>query len=155
MAADQTYDAKIFMLSMVLSSLFVYNSMGSIDEPSLERLSLVINLMNKDGDAGGGGSADIAPQLLWLIRDCSLATVDGKGREITPDQYLEMNLDPAAKGTGFDLGKDKQRTRKAVTGFFTGEKRGCYTLPCPSMDTAVSVFVVVLPTRDSLSSFSD
>ena len=150
MAADQTYDAKIFMLSMVLSSLFVYNSMGSIDEPSLERLSLVINLMNNltkgDGGEGGGnqGNQGIAPQLLWLIRDFNLATVDGNSNEISADQYLEQNLDPAGvKGqAAVVLTKEKQRTRNAVTGFFPSGKRGCYTLPVPAMDTTVRGYLV-------------
>ena len=146
MAADQTYDAKIFMLSMVLSSLFVYNSMGSIDEPSLERLSLVINLMNNLTNKGGdeGGNQGIAPQLLWLIRDFNLATVDGNSNEISADQYLEQNLDPAGvKGqAAVVLTKEKQRTRNAVTGFFPSGKRGCYTLPVPAMDTTVRGYLV-------------
>ena len=35
---------KIFSLSILLSSMFVYNSMGHIDETALENLSLVIKL---------------------------------------------------------------------------------------------------------------
>ena len=35
------YSTKIFSLSVLLSSLFVYNQMGGIDEASLDRLSLV------------------------------------------------------------------------------------------------------------------
>ena len=34
----------IFTLSILLSSSFVYNSMGNIDEQALESLSLVVNL---------------------------------------------------------------------------------------------------------------
>ena len=37
-------DIKIFSLSILLSSLFVYNQMGPITENSLEELSLVANL---------------------------------------------------------------------------------------------------------------
>ena len=35
------YSTKIFSLAVLLSSLFVYNQMGGIDEASLDRLSLV------------------------------------------------------------------------------------------------------------------
>jgi hypothetical protein len=41
---DQTYDAKIFSLTLLLSSYFIYNSMGMIDEHALDKLSLVANL---------------------------------------------------------------------------------------------------------------
>ena len=41
---DENHDTKIFLLAMLLSSFFIYNSMGSIDENSLNQLSLVVNL---------------------------------------------------------------------------------------------------------------
>ena len=39
-------DIKIFTLSILLSSLFIYNQMGPITENSLEDLSLIANLTN-------------------------------------------------------------------------------------------------------------
>ena len=40
---DQTgqYSTQIFSLAVLLSSLFLYNQMGGIDEAALDRLSLV------------------------------------------------------------------------------------------------------------------
>ena len=38
---DETYDAKIFSLGILLASYFVYNSMGVIDEAAIDRLFLV------------------------------------------------------------------------------------------------------------------
>jgi hypothetical protein len=43
---SKTYDVKIFTLAVLLSSLFIYNSMGTIDEGALDRLSLVAELSN-------------------------------------------------------------------------------------------------------------
>ena len=40
----QNHDVRIFTLAILLSSYFIYNSMGSIDETSLNQLSLVVNL---------------------------------------------------------------------------------------------------------------
>lgn len=37
-AADRTHDASVFALAIRLSSLLVYNSVGSIDEGALEKL---------------------------------------------------------------------------------------------------------------------
>ena len=44
---DENHDAKIFLLALLLSSLLIYNSVGTIDENALNSLSLVINLSNK------------------------------------------------------------------------------------------------------------
>ena len=39
-----TYDCRIFALSLLLSSYFVYNSVGVIDGDAISRLGLVVNL---------------------------------------------------------------------------------------------------------------
>lgn len=41
---DENHDTKIFLLALLLCSLLVFNSSGSIDENALTNLSLVINL---------------------------------------------------------------------------------------------------------------
>ena len=41
---NSTHDAKIFSLVVLLSSLFVYNSMGAIDERAINSLSLAAEL---------------------------------------------------------------------------------------------------------------
>jgi hypothetical protein len=49
---EQT-DTKIFLMAMLLSSYFIYNSVGSIDEKAIQNLSLIINLsklLQKGGD---------------------------------------------------------------------------------------------------------
>jgi len=41
---DSNHDVRIFSLAILISSYFLYNSVGSIDENALSSLSLVINL---------------------------------------------------------------------------------------------------------------
>ncbi len=41
---DSNHDVRIFSLAILISSSFIYNSVGSIDENALSNLSLVINL---------------------------------------------------------------------------------------------------------------
>lgn len=41
---DQNHDTRIFLLALLLSSYFIYNSMGTIDENALQNLSLIVNL---------------------------------------------------------------------------------------------------------------
>ena len=61
---DEEYDAKIFSLSILLSSLFVYNSVGVIDDSAVDRLILVTELidahLNKD-DA----PSIVFPPFIW------------------------------------------------------------------------------------------
>ena len=41
---DENHDTKIFLLALLLSSFFIYNSMGTIDENALNNFSLIVNL---------------------------------------------------------------------------------------------------------------
>jgi len=75
---------KIFCLAVLLSTTFIYNSVGSIDENALQTLSLVLNLVNNiDQD-----NLSNRPQFIWVVRDFSLQLIDDKGKTITPQQYL-------------------------------------------------------------------
>ena len=57
---DQNHDTRIFLLALLLSSYFVYNSMGTIDEQALQNLSLIVNLSKSiqvsNGRMGGSSS---------------------------------------------------------------------------------------------------
>ena len=44
MDENVNHDSRIFLFSLLLSSYFIYNSQGSIDENALNNLSLIINL---------------------------------------------------------------------------------------------------------------
>ena len=54
---DDNHDTKIFLLGILLSSLFLYNSVGNIDENVLNNLSLVVNL-SKQLQASNGSNSD-------------------------------------------------------------------------------------------------
>lgn len=42
---DDNHDSKIFLLALLLSSYFVYNSMGTIDENAINNLSLIVTFI--------------------------------------------------------------------------------------------------------------
>jgi len=54
---EQNHDTRIFLLALLLSSYFVFNSMGTIDENALQNLSLIINLC-KQIQIKSGASSD-------------------------------------------------------------------------------------------------
>lgn len=51
---DANHDTRIFLFSILLSSFFIYNSLGAINENALNSLALIVNLakdikIKKDG----------------------------------------------------------------------------------------------------------
>ena len=89
-------------MAILLSSYFLYNSVGSIDENALSQLSLVINLTKHIQLKAKGGADDIDPEeyanyfpsFMWVVRDFTLQLVDQEGESITPREYLEKALQP-------------------------------------------------------------
>lgn len=89
---DQNHDIRIFTLSILLCSYFVYNSLGSIDENAIQSLSFVINLskhihLKNNQNAANADPDDLAnlfPSFLWVLRDFSLQLVDDNEEQITP-----------------------------------------------------------------------
>lgn len=71
---------KIFCLAVLLSTTFIYNSVGSIDESALQTLSLVLNLVNNIDQE----NSSYRPQFVWVVRDFTLQLVDDKGKSLTP-----------------------------------------------------------------------
>ena len=58
---DANHDIRIFSMALLLSSYFLYNSTGSIDENALSSLSLVVNLSKHiQGRASSTSSPDSA-----------------------------------------------------------------------------------------------
>ena len=153
--ADQTgqYSTQIFSLAVLLSSLFVYNQMGGIDETALDRLSLVTEMTKHiavKADSGAEGEAvdlptprgrrqlseigAFSPSFIWLLRDFYLDLEDedmnGVTREITPGSYLEMALcNMAGEGEAIE---SKNSIRESIRGLFP--ERECCALVRPMMD---------------------
>ena len=76
---DENHDTRIFLLALLLSSYFIYNSMGTIDENALQTLSLIINL-SKQLEVKGQKAEEVDPDtvseyfpsFLWVVRDFAL-----------------------------------------------------------------------------------
>ena len=117
-----------------MSSFFVYNSVGSIDESALQNLSLVINLTKHiHVKAQGGEDLDpdeyskYFPAFMWVVRDFTLQLVDEDGEPISSKDYLEKSLEPQ-KGFSDSI-EQKNRIRRLMKSFF-GD-RDCCTMVRP------------------------
>ncbi|KAL7129968.1 hypothetical protein ABFS83_13G102400 [Erythranthe nasuta] len=133
-AYDQTgtYSTQIFSLAVLLSSMFVYNQMGGIDEAALDRLSLVTEMTKHIRVRASGGRStaselgQFSPIFVWLLRDFYLDLVEDN-RKITPRDYLELALRPV-QGGGRDVAA-KNEIRESIRALFPD--RECYTLVRP------------------------
>ena len=167
---DETYDAKIFSLGILLASFFIYNSMGVIDESAIDRLFLVGELTKnislstvkaknaedaapaegedaKDDEASDVTEADLAqffPPFLWILRDFSLKLKDGDGDDISLTQYLETALEDR-KGSGRRV-DEGNRIRQSFRTLFN--QRECFTLVRPVHEEEQLQKLSTLPQSD-------
>ena len=72
---DSNHDTRIFSLAILISSYFIYNSTGSIDETAIQNLSLVVNLTKHIHLKSGASTDDIDPEeysqyfptFMWVV----------------------------------------------------------------------------------------
>uniref|UniRef100_D3ZKU6 Guanylate binding protein 1 n=1 Tax=Rattus norvegicus TaxID=10116 RepID=D3ZKU6_RAT len=98
---DNQNDCWIFALAILLSSTFVYNSMGAINQQAMDQLHYVTELTDRirarsspDPDDGVEDSAEFVsffPDFVWTLRDMTLK-MEVDGHPITADEYLEISL---------------------------------------------------------------
>ncbi|KAK5792181.1 hypothetical protein PVK06_033295 [Gossypium arboreum] len=133
-AYDQTgtYSTQIFSLAVLLSSMFIYNQMGGIDETALDRLSLVTQMTKHIRVKAGARTTtaselgQFSPIFVWLLRDFYLDLVEDN-KKITPRDYLELALRPV-EGSGKDIAA-KNEIRDSIRALFPD--RECFTLVRP------------------------
>ena len=132
------HDSKIFLIAILISSLFIYNSFGTIDEVALNNLSLILNLSKSlklrnnsnvlnSKESDDKEMAKYFPSLLWLLRDFALKLEDSDGNVITAKQYLENAL-MEQKGHRQSI-EEKNLVRKMIKTYFI--ERDCFPLVRP------------------------
>ncbi|KAM5264956.1 guanylate-binding protein 4-like, partial [Hipposideros larvatus] len=97
---DNQNDSWIFALAILLSSTFVYNSMGTINQQAMDQLHYVTELTdriraNSSPDASevedSAAFVSFFPDFVWTLRDVSL-DLEADGQPISADQYLENSV---------------------------------------------------------------
>eukprot|EP01052_Picozoa_sp_SAG31_P027233 SAG31_NODE_2532_length_5555_cov_2.362170_2_plen_360_part_00 len=162
---DESYDIKVFSLAILLSSLFVYNSMGVIDETAIDRLFMVgeltknivgtehahqgISALESDGGRTSTISASEAmqsarelaqqfPPFVWLLRDFTL-NLTKNGTRITANEYLEAALEekplPLKAGRG-RAGRIEENNAIRRSFKQLFSSRECWSLVRPVVDEA-------------------
>lgn len=131
MGTTNDHDLRLFALALLLSSFFVFNSVGMIDEKNLENLSLVggVSKMVRAAAAPDQPISEYMPRFLWLLRDFSLDLRALDHSTMTEKQYLERAL---AEQPGVS---SRNELRSGLRELFV--QRDCLTLVRPATDEKV------------------
>ena len=117
--SSASHDTHVFALTLLLSSLFLYNTQGNINEAAIADLGVVTDVIQQVGAT----EADM-PYFLWVVRDFTLQLKQRKGEgSMTENEYLEQELNTGDSNAG---------CRALVQRYFP--RRSCLTLvrPCAS-----------------------
>ena len=131
--STKTYDSKIFALIVLISSLFIYNTYGNIDERSIADLALAAHLSNTIAtntiDDKDIIINELSPKFIWVLRDFILDKIDpDTGKEISSNDYLELCLrNKLINKNG--IGMENNLIRENIIKYF--KERECITLPRP------------------------
>eukprot|EP00944_MAST-04C_sp_MAST-4C-sp1_P008166 g8166.t1 len=135
--ASATHDARIFALTLLIASYFVYNSRGTIDSSAIDKLSLVVNLTKQIHirSTADGKETDVkelqqyVPSFMWVVRDFTLQLkkMGANGRSLTSRDYLNHALEDQ-KGMSKDVFK-KNSVRRMLRTIFP--EKDCVTLVRP------------------------
>ena len=168
-ATDKTshYDDNIFMLAALLASTMIYNSQGSIDEKSIQKLTFIGKMRDvlvksqESTRSGGGADANdgddsdgseekenpasntineeaIFPAFIWTLRDFSLKLVDDDGvTPISSDVWMERQLQDQK---GFDMSVQRRnQICKMLRRYFVNRRCFTFCRPADSEDTLQSL----------------
>ncbi|XP_036111585.1 guanylate-binding protein 6-like [Molossus molossus] len=135
---DPKNDSWIFALAVLLSSMFVYNSMGTINHQALEQLQYVTELTElirakssppPDGVDDSSEFVSFFPDFIWAVRDFTLE-LKLNDHSITEDEYLDNAL-KLIPGRSPKV-QISNLPRECIRHFFP--KRKCFVFDRPTTD---------------------
>ena len=130
---DASHDMNMFAISLLLSSVFIYNTKGTIDAKSLDGLhyateiSSFISADSKNRNLNEGQNlSQHFPSFIWAIRDHHLK-LEIDGETVSSNEYLEFCL---KSKPGFSPSVIQYNgLRDALRAFF--KERSCFVFPPP------------------------
>ncbi|KAA0718750.1 Guanylate-binding protein 1 [Triplophysa tibetana] len=133
---DSKNDGWIFCLAVLLSSTLVYNSRGTIDNDTIQKLHYITEISEqikiRSAEAGEEGDEDsqfvrFFPLFVWVVRDFTLS-LEIDGNEVTEDEYLDFALQ-LKKGVNKKT-SDYNLPRECIRSYFPSRK--CFVFPSPA-----------------------
>ncbi|XP_027626365.1 guanylate-binding protein 4 isoform X1 [Tupaia chinensis] len=139
---DPENDLWVFALAVLLSSTFVYNSMGTINHQALEQLHYVTELSERiraksspqtDELKDSAEFVSFFPDFIWTVT----LELELDGHPITEDEYLENAL-KLIKGKNPKI-ENSNMTRECIRRFFP--KRKCFVFDRPTSDSELLLHI--------------
>ncbi|XP_051865893.1 guanylate-binding protein 2-like [Pristis pectinata] len=131
---DSDNDTSIFSLAILLSSIFIYNCRGKIDQQSMADLHFVTELSKRIQVRAQPNVSDsrdfvrLFPEFVWLIRDLT-PELEIEGKEVSADDYLEHCLRLREDGNS-QQNREYNDLRRCIRDHFP--TRRCFAFPCPA-----------------------
>uniref|UniRef100_UPI00398E97A4 guanylate-binding protein 1-like n=1 Tax=Pristiophorus japonicus TaxID=55135 RepID=UPI00398E97A4 len=131
---DENNDCWIFALAVLLSSTFIYNSVGTIDQNTVDKLHYVSDLTElikvKGNDEDDSDEEidllKVSPAFVWVVRDFTLELKIGSNC-VTEDQYLNHALQ-LKTGNGRKV-MEYNLPRQCIRNFFRSRKLFTFVRP--------------------------
>ncbi|KAA0718774.1 Guanylate-binding protein 1 [Triplophysa tibetana] len=130
---DSKNDGWIFCLAVLLSSTLVYNSRGTIDNDTIQKLHYITEISEqikiRSAEAGEEGDEDsqfvrFFPLFVWVVRDFTLS-LEIDGNEVTEDEYLDFALQLKKASPDNMRRLENLQERDIVQGFLETTGRFC------------------------------
>jgi hypothetical protein len=123
---SQEHDNKIFVLNLLLSSLFLYNTKNVIDRKAIKQLAVMSNLAKYiNSKINDQNEIQInLPDFIWVIRDFFL-----ENTQLTPKNYLDEQLKLESNPKNDEQIKEINFIRDSVKNSF--KSLNCCLLPTP------------------------
>ena len=122
---DVNHDLRLFSLTVLLSSVFMYNTVGAVDENAIDSLGLVLRLCEHLRNE----KFNDFPDFYWILRDFSLALIGKDNVPLTTKMYLENCL--CSQPGDSEL---RNKIRDSIKTAFNN--RDCFTFVRPLTDEA-------------------
>ena len=140
-------DDTLFLMSTLLSSLFIYNSIGVPNSRDINKMNFIVNIAKnlqvKKGNKVStfGEFKSFFPCFVWLVRDAHLQPVDKQQKSCTPTEYLtqivlgQEELDEFSDEESEIEKMKRNTTKKAILNFFQNYE--CFFIPPPTSSEQV------------------
>ena len=124
---SQEMDSKLLSLILLISSIFIYNSIGDITSNSLNELELIVHLADSIGTNEKINKdkliSELCPKFIWALRDFDLKQLENISNK---NDYMEQCLKERFGGENKD---EINVIKENLIKYF--KERECVTLPMP------------------------
>ena len=148
--ANKQNDMQLMVITLLISSYFIYNTKGTFDASALEEIEFVTELTERiqstPSDEEGEEFSKFFPMFMWLLRDVHLTPVIN-GRQVTVKEYFRDKVLKKERGRSKKT-KDRQWIREVFLTTF--QSYDAFALPMPHYDKTKLQRLGDLP-RDELN----